>query len=68
MIIKLKKRQIISPFQFVPNINIGKCHKIKHSLKHIIRFKIHSKEELYKNLTKNFDYVNIQIIKNLNSY
>ena len=62
---KLIKKEIISPFNFVENINGKNCFKIKNSIKHIIRFKRHSREQLYKNMIKKFDYINLEIIKDV---
>lgn len=63
--IKLEKKQIISPFNFVSNINKNNCPKKNITRKNIIGFKNHSRKKLYKKLIKKFTYVNIQIIKDL---
>ena len=60
---KLEKKEIISPFEFVPNINYEKCQKIEESSDVIVSFKKHTKKKFYLNLIKNFDYINIKIIK-----
>ena len=59
---KLKAKEIISPFEFIPNINYEKCQKIEESLDVINSFKKQSKRQFYQKLIKNFDYINIKII------
>lgn len=59
---KLKRRQINSPFEFIPNNNQKECFKIKDSLNHVIRFKKHSKEIFYKRLMEKFTFINAKVI------
>ena len=65
---KLKTRQIISPFHFVPNNNNNKCLKLNLSLINLEKFKHLSKKNFYKNLINNFDYINDEKIKGINIY
>ena len=60
---KLKAKEIISPFEFVPNINYEKCKQKEESLDVINSFKKQSKRKFYQKLIKNFDYINIKVIE-----
>ena len=65
---KLKKKEIISPFNFVSNINKKTCRRKRKSKSKIIIFKKYSNELFYKKLMKNFDYINTKIIKSMNNF
>ena len=64
--IKLEKKELKSPFHFVKNdFEQSFCTKIKISKNRFLKYKMYSKRKYYKNLIKNFDYVNEIIIKKI---
>ena len=65
---KLKEKKINSPFNFVSNIKKENCSKMNESLNLISIFKNYSKEDFYKTLIKNFDYINNNSIERLKNY
>ena len=63
---KLEKRVIISPFEFITNeFNESLCTKFIIPFKYIIKYKIKKNTNIYKTLIKNFDFINIFIIKKI---
>ena len=64
---KLEKKKINSPFKLIENqIDQTLCIKISISDKNLIRYKSNSKKNIYKSLIKQFDYINIIILNNIN--
>ena len=63
---QLKKREMISPFNFIKNeYKESLCTKFNIPIQYIIRYKNQQKTNLYKVLIKNFDFVNTFITKTI---
>ena len=63
---KLEERQIKSPYQFIKNeYNNLFCSKFIFPIKYITKFKMKFKNIIYSQLIKNFDFVNLLVIKKI---
>lgn len=65
----LERKKIVSPFKFIKNeFNQSLCTKFIIPTKSFIKYNIKRKEFFYKYLIKNFDFVNVLILKDISKH